>query len=122
MIDPAIKGVNKQGDFLLTLEQQKIGKTITHLTIKIKDKRKKANNTSGIKRDQNTVDMFVSMTDKQRFTFASKLSRMPEMSSYSQGTEDYEQFAVRIAEMLQDSQKQKDLMPFLLKVGYSPKT
>ena len=29
-----------------------------------------------------------------------KMSEMPEMSSYSQGTESYQQFAIRIADML----------------------
>ena len=37
--------------------------------------------------------------------FASKMSEMPEMSSYSQGTESYQQFAVRIAEMLLQPEK-----------------
>ena len=40
------------------------------------------------------------MTDAQRHLFANKMSEMPEMSKYSQGTESYQQFAVRIAEML----------------------
>jgi hypothetical protein len=40
------------------------------------------------------------MTDSQRHLFANKMSEMPEMSKYSQGTESYQQFAVRIAEML----------------------
>ena len=40
------------------------------------------------------------MTDAQRHLFANKISEMPEMSKYSHGTESYQQFAVRIAEML----------------------
>jgi hypothetical protein len=36
----------------------------------------------------------------QRHLFANKMSEMPEMSSYSQGTESYQQFAIRIADML----------------------
>jgi hypothetical protein len=49
------------------------------------------------------------MTDPQRHLFANKLSELPEMSIYSQGTESFPQFAVRIAEMLQDSQKFEEL-------------
>lgn len=60
------------------------------------------------------------MTDAQRHMFANKLSELPEMSRYSQGTESYPQFAVRIAEMLQDSEKIKELAPYLKKVGYMP--
>ena len=40
------------------------------------------------------------------------------MSKYSQGTESYQQFAIRIAEMLQDSEKFKELIPLLKKVGF----
>ena len=40
------------------------------------------------------------MTDAQRHLFANKMSEMPEMSKYSQGTESYQQFAIRIADML----------------------
>ena len=43
---------------------------------------------------------------------------MPEMSSYSQGTESFEQFALRIAEMLEDPIKLQELSPYLKKAGY----
>ena len=42
------------------------------------------------------------------------------MGKYSQGTESYQQFAVRIAEMLQDPNNFKELYPYLKKVGYMP--
>ena len=58
------------------------------------------------------------MTDKQRHLFANKLSELPEMSKYSQGTESYEQFAVRIADMLQDLERVKEFTPLLRKVGF----
>ena len=32
---------------------------------------------------------------------------MPEMSKYSHGTESYEQFAIRIADMLLDPEKER---------------
>ncbi|EPW3223361.1 replication initiation protein RepM, partial [Acinetobacter baumannii] len=47
-----------------------------------------------------------------------KLSELPEMSKYSQGTESYQQFAVRIAAMLQDAEKFKELLPLLRKLGF----
>jgi hypothetical protein len=40
------------------------------------------------------------------------------MSRYSQGTESYQQFAVRIADMLQDTEKFRELLPLLKKVGF----
>ena len=57
------------------------------------------------------------MTDKQRHLFASKLSELPDMNKYSQGTESYTQFAVRIAEMLKNQERFQELLPFLQKVG-----
>ena len=58
------------------------------------------------------------MTDKQRHYFASKLSELPELGHYSEGTESYPQFAVRLAEMLKDSQKVEELLPYLNQVGF----
>jgi len=40
------------------------------------------------------------------------------MGKYSHGTESFQQFAVRIAEMLQDPERCKELYPYLKKVGY----
>lgn len=70
--------------------------------------------------DSNTVDLFSKMTDAQRHMFSNKLSELTEMGKYSQGTESYQQFAVRIAEMLQDPDNFKELYPYLKKVGYMP--
>ena len=47
-----------------------------------------------------------------------QMSEMPEMSKYSQGTESYQQFAVRIAEMLLQPEKFRELYPLLEKAGY----
>ena len=58
------------------------------------------------------------MTVAQRHLFANKLCRLPELGKYSQGTEGFDQFAIRIAEMLQDVDKFKELYPYLKKVGY----
>ncbi|MDR8424026.1 RepB family plasmid replication initiator protein, partial [Acinetobacter baumannii] len=82
-------------------------------------KQKKKDNPP-IERDPNTLDLFTKMTDAQRHLFANKLSELPEMGRYSQGTESYPQFAIRIAEMLQDPDRIKELYPYLKKVGYMP--
>ena len=58
------------------------------------------------------------MTDAQRHLFANKLSEMPEMSKYSQGTESYQQFAIRIADMFLDTEKFRELLPLLRKAGF----
>jgi len=43
---------------------------------------------------------------------------MPEMSKYSQGTESYQQFAIRIADMFLDTEKFRELLPLLRKAGF----
>ena len=58
------------------------------------------------------------MTDSQRYLFAHKLSQLQEMSSYSEGTESYEDFAKRIAEWLLDPDRFRTFYPLLVKVGF----
>ena len=65
VIEPAIKGVNKQGDFELTLEQQKLGKTITHLIVKIKDKRPNKAQIESKDKDPNIPSILHDLTDKE---------------------------------------------------------
>ena len=116
---PAIAEVNAQGDFRISLNQEKIGRTITHFQILIKKlKTEKTKEKTNPSRDPNTADLFTKMTDAQRHLFANKMSEMPEMSSYSQGTESYQQFAVRIAEMLLEPEKFREFYPLLTKLGY----
>ena len=66
----------------------------------------------------NLEELALKMTVAQRHLFANKLSRLHEMNEYSQGTEGFDEFALRIAEMLQDVDKFKELYPYLKKVGY----
>ena len=61
------------------------------------------------------------MTDAQRHLFAHKLSEMPEMSKYSEGTESFEDFAKRIADMLLEPEKFRKFYPFLEKLGFGSK-
>lgn len=70
------------------------------------------------KRDPNTPDFFIPMTDSQRHLFAHKLSEMHEMSEYSVGTESYKDFAKRIAEMLLEPEKFRTFYPLLVQLGF----
>ncbi|ODP57023.1 replication initiation protein RepM, partial [Acinetobacter baumannii] len=117
VLEPAIKQINELTDIYVKYEQYKTGRSISGLSFTFKQK--KAESLSQ-KKDLNTLDLFTKMTDAQRHMFASKLSQLPEMSKYSQGTESYQQFSVRIAEMLQDPEQIKELYPHLKKVGYIP--
>lgn len=116
----AIDQVNEFTDITVKYEQHKKGRSIYGFSFSFKQK-KNINKPNLEARDQNTLDIFTKLTDAQRHLFANKLSELPEMSKYSQGTESYPQFAVRIAEMLLDAEKFKELYPYLVKVGFQTK-
>ena len=116
----AIAQVNEFTDITVKYEQHKKGRSIYGFSFSFKQK-KNVNKPNLEARDQNTLDIFTKLTDTQRHLFANKLSELPEMSKYSQGTESYPQFAVRIAEMLLDAEKFKELYPYLVKVGFQTK-
>jgi plasmid replication initiation protein len=119
VLEPSIQQINEHTDITVTYEQHKKGRTISGFSFKFKQKSKaKIEKKLDSKRDPNTPDFFIKMTDAQRHLFANKMSEMPEMSKYSQGTESYQQFAVRIAEMLLQPEKFRELYPLLEKVGF----
>jgi plasmid replication initiation protein len=115
VLEPSIKQINQHTDITVSYEQHKRGRTITGFSFKFKQK---SQPKIEVKRDPNTPDFFVKMTDAQRHLFANKMSEMPEMSKYSQGTESYQQFAVRIADMLLQPEKFRELYPLLEKAGF----
>ena len=121
VIEPAIKEINEKTPMQISYEQKKKGKTIVGIVLNFKEKPKKESKPT-VKnpvRDPNTPDFFIDMTDSQRHLFANKMSEMPEMSKYSQGTESYQQFAIRIAEMLLQPEKFRELYPILEKLGFN---
>ena len=117
VLETAITQINEHTDIKATYEQHKQGRTITGFSFKFKQK---SQPKIEVKRDPNTPDFFVKMTDSQRHLFAKKMSEMPEMGKYSKGTESYQQFAIRIADMLLDPEKFRELYPCLEKAGFQP--
>ena len=117
VLEPSIKQINEHTDITVTYEQHKRGRTISGFSFRFKQKQEAKKIES--KRDPNTPDFFIKMTDAQRHLFANKMSEMPEMSKYSQGTESYQQFAIRIAEMLLQPEKFRELYPILEKLGFN---
>lgn len=115
VIDVAVAQINEFTELNLKYTSVKDGRSIIGFDFKFTVKKQK---TIESKRDPDTQDMFVKMTDAQRHMFAHKLSEMPEMSKYSQGTESFQQFAIRIAEMLLDEKKFKEFHPLLVKCGF----
>ena len=101
VLEPSIKQIYEHADITVTYEQHKKGRLITGFSFKFKQKKQpKIEKPVDPKRDPNTPDFFIPMTDAQRHLFAHKLSEMHEMSEYSVGTESYEDFAKRIANIL----------------------
>jgi plasmid replication initiation protein len=117
VLDLAINDINEKTDIKVNYQQHKKGRSISGFSFTFKQK-KTSNQPVENKRDPNTVDIFSTMTDAQRHLFANKLSEMPEMSKYSQGTESYQQFAIRIADMFLDTEKFRELLPLLRKAGF----
>ncbi len=118
VLEPSIQQINEHTDITVTYEQHKKGRTISGFSFRLKQKPQPKKVES--KRDPNTPDFFIKMTDAQRHLFANKMSEMPEMSSYSQGTESFQQFAIRIADMLLQPEKFRNLYPILEKAGFKP--
>ena len=119
VIEKPIAQINEHTDITVKVEQHKKGRTISGFSFKFKQKQQpKIEKPVDPKRDPNSPDFFIDMTDSQRHLFAHKLSEMPDMSKYSQGSESYQQFAVRIAGMLLDPVKFRELYPLLKKAGF----
>ncbi|MDM1782802.1 replication initiation protein [Acinetobacter indicus] len=115
VLDFALKQVNELTDITAKYEQHKKGRSISGFSFSFKQKK---TSSDKVIKETDTLTIFSKMSDKQRHFFANKLSELPEMGRYSEGTESFQQFAIRIAEMLQDYQKFQELLPYLQKVGY----
>jgi plasmid replication initiation protein len=120
VLEPSINQINEHTDITVTYEQHKKGRVISGFSFKLKQKQQAKEKTIDHKRDPNTPDFFIKLTDAQRHLFATKMSEIPEMSKYSQGTESYQQFSIRIAEMLLQPEKFRELYPILEKAGFKP--
>ena len=118
VLDLAITEISEKTDIEATYLQHKKGRSISGFSFSFTQKKSKNTSNENLKNSEN-LDLFSKkMTDAQRHLFANKLSELPDMNKYSQGTESYAQFAVRIAEMLKTPEKRKELSPFLEKVGF----
>ena len=116
VLDFALSQINELTDITTKYEQHKKGRSISGFSFTFKQKKETSMKVINTK---SPSTFFSKMTDPQRHLFANKLSRLPEMSTYSQGTESFEQFAIRIADMLKDAQKFEELFPYLQKAGFA---
>ncbi len=116
VLDIAVDQINEFSDITVKYVQHKKGRAISGFSFSFKQKKDASTKVINTK---NPSYFFSKMTDSQRHLFANKMAELPEMGSYSQGTETYSQFAVRIAEMLKDAEKFEELFPYLQKVGFA---
>lgn len=117
VLNLAIAQINEHTDIKVKCEQHKKGRNISGFSFTFKQKKVVTTDN----KSPSPTDLFSKLTDKQRHIFANKLSELPDMNKYSQGTESYAQFAVRIVEMLQDQNNYEELLPYLKKVGFNTK-
>lgn len=117
VLNLAIAQINEHTDINVQCQQHKKGRNISGFSFNFKLKKV----VIAHNKEQTALEIFSKFTDAQRHLFASKLSELPEMNKYSQGTESYSQFAVRISEILRDPQKFEELLPYLKKVGFNTK-
>ena len=118
VLDVAVEQVNQHSDYTIKYEQHKQGRTIIGFSFKFKPKVDKISKKIISKQNRSSPDFFIKLSDPQRHLFANKMSEMPEMSKYSQGTESFQQFAIRIADMLLEPEKFRELYPCLEKAGF----
>ena len=120
---PAIESVNSQGEFTLTLKQQKIGRVITHFQILIKKNtiENPTKCTKTIDMFDKPTDTFIRMSEAQLDTFASKLADLSEVQAMANVGEEMPSFKARLRSMLKDPEKQKKLTPYLAQVGFKSK-
>ncbi|RSF79084.1 replication initiation protein RepM, partial [Acinetobacter baumannii] len=115
----AIDQINKYTDIKAEYEQHKRGRSIIGFSFKFKQKQQPKKLDS--KRDPNTPDFFIRMTDAQRHLFGNKLAhdaRVQSEYSHLIGTGSYEDFAKLLADMLAEEQHFKMFYPLLVEHGY----
>lgn len=117
VLDLAVKEINEKTDLTVSYTQEKKGRLIHgfKFTVKQKEKTKKEVKTD---RDNNTLDMFHKMTDKQIDTFATKLANLPALSHKAPIGASMQEFTNKIASDLRDEKKQGFYKPFLEQLGF----
>lgn len=115
VVDVALQQINEFSDIKAEYTQHKKGRSISgfSFTFELKGEKKPSP-------EINLSKLHKAMTEPQRFLFANKLAELPDISKLSSAGESYQQFAIRLAEMLKEEDKFIEFYPHLKKVGYQP--
>ncbi|AXR99070.1 replication initiation protein RepM [Moraxella bovoculi] len=121
VLDFSLKQINEYTDLSATYTQKKQGRKIVGFTFTFKAKTKsKKTPKPPLERDTNTFDMLapISMTDKQRQMFATKLAELSELGEYAPSGASYQEYAKKIEKELLDREKAEFYRPYLEKLGF----
>ena len=119
VLDASLKQIKDHTDIEASYTQKKSGRVIIGFNFKFTVKQKaKPKDKDKTERDQNTIDLFTKMTDKQIATFSRKLAELPALGSNAPIGASAEQYADIIAKDLANPLKWEFYKPYLLQVGY----
>lgn len=119
VLEPAIKQINEFTDITATYEQQKRGRTITGFEFKFKLKNQPPKENK-LPKDQNTIDMFTNMTQKQILLFANKLAHDDQFGSrVGEVGESREDLERRLIDLLADQKNQQKWADDLKRLGFN---
>lgn len=123
VIDPAVKDINSHSNFTVSWTQRKTGRRVTHLTFEFAEKKLVKTKVKKEKtKDPNTADLFHGLTNKQIELFSERLAKDSGFGSqYAKVGESMENFLNRMRLELQDIEKQKLYLPYLVKLGFKGK-
>ena len=123
VVDTAIDEINEKSPYSVKYELIKKGRTYTHLELRFEEKKTE----KGQSKCPKTIDMFeeqennfLKLSNPQLDMFSSKLVDLAEVQDMAHAGEDMKPFIARLRSMLQDSEKQKILIPYLKKLGFKP--
>lgn len=121
VLELAIAQINEHSDIKVSYEQHKKGRTISGFSFRFKPKQKKE--SSALREDTKTGDLFVKLSEGQRHMFGAKLAKDPRVQSeYAQKlpSENYEVFGKALADLLLEEKYFEIFYPLLLEHGYQP--
>lgn len=119
VLESAIKQINEFTDIKAAYLQHKSGRTITGFEFKFKLKNQTPKEKKPSK-DQNTVDMFTSMNDKQVLLFAKKLAYDNQFGGrVGEVGESREELERRLIDLLVDSKNLVKWADDLKRVGFN---
>ena len=123
VIDPAVKDINTHSNFTVSWTQRKTGRRVTHLTFEFSEKKLPKTKSKKEKvKDLQTTDIFHGLTEKQIALFSEQLAHDAGFGSkYAKTGELMPAFINRIRLELQDIEKQKLYLPYLVKLGFKGK-